>query len=141
MSRKTVRVDMHKGSPEALLRLANDIVAKHIGDGASSPLSQAKLSRLQELVNAANAANADARNHDAEAQARRQQRDNVLGLAPGQTAVSRDTVLNLVSYVRDYLRIHSEGHEDTLEKYGFGVVVGSAKTPRRAAAQEGVATT
>jgi len=67
------------------------------------------------------------------AQKARQVRDQALGTADGQTAYTKDTALNLITYARDLLLVEDEGQEEALTAYGFNVVVGSAKNPTPAA--------
>ena len=47
----------------------------------------------------------------------------------------KDTGLNLITYARDLLLVQNEGEEESLQAYGFNVVVGSAKSPTPAAAK------
>ena len=46
MARKTVRVDIPTGSPDELIKLGQDILAKHQALGTSSPLDDDKMTRL-----------------------------------------------------------------------------------------------
>lgn len=101
--------------------------------GADSPLDAAKMSKLAVALAIAVAQNKTAKDADAVAQKARQTRDQSLGTADGQTAYTKDTVLNLVTYARDLLLVESEGEEESLSGYGFNVVVGSAKNPTPAA--------
>jgi hypothetical protein len=138
MSRKTVRVDIPNGSPDDLITLGNSIIAKHTADGASSPLNAAKMTALSDALATAGAQNKAAKDADAAAQTARQMRDTAMGLADGQTATTKNTGLNLITYARDQLLIANEGTEEALTGYGFNVVVGSAKTPAaRASAKSG----
>jgi len=138
MARKTVRVDIPSGRPEALIMLAKRICDQHNANGAKSPLDAAKLSALQALVNTAETTNSSAKSFNAQAQTARQTRDQSLGIADGQTAYSPNTALNIITYVRDQLLLSLEGDEESLGNYGFNVVVGSAKVPQRAAKVESV---
>jgi hypothetical protein len=70
---------------------------------------------------------------DGVAQKARQVRDQALGVADGQTAYTKDTALNLVTYARDELLVENEGQEEALTAYGFNGVVGSAKNATPAA--------
>lgn len=135
MARKTVRVDIPTGSPETLIKLGQDILKKHGVEGSASPLDNAKMTKLGTALTAAAQQNEEAKDADAVAQNARQVRDGVLGVADGQTAYTKDTALNLITYVRDQLLLTNEGAEEALTAYGFNVVVGSAKNPTPAAAK------
>ena len=141
MARKTVRVDVPSSCPDDLIVLAQKILAKNTSDGTKSPLPAEKIAALQAATTAADTTNASAKDFDAQAQAARQQRDQSLGVADGQTAYTAGTVLNLVTYVRDMLLLTMEGNEEGLSAYGFNVVVGSAKTPQRETKPQAAATT
>ena len=129
MARKTVRVDLPDGSPDDFIVLGNAILKKHLEDGASSPLDNDKMLKLAAVLAVAGPQNQAAKDADAVAQSARQVRDGALGLADGQTAYTKDTGLNLVTYARDQLLVTNEGAEEALTAYGFNVVVGSAKNP------------
>ena len=129
MSRKTVRVEVHTGSPEDLIKLGTAVGAKHAEDGAASPLDKDKMTKLAAVIVLAAAQNQAASDADAVAQKARQARDVALGIARGQNSETKGTGLNLITYARDQLLVSNEGMEKALESYGFTVVVGAAKSP------------
>jgi hypothetical protein len=133
MARKTVRVDVPTNSPDDLIALGLNIKAKHDKDGAASPLNADKMTKLGAALAIAAPQNQAAKDADAVAQNARQVRDGALGIADGQTAYTKDTALNLITYARDQLLVSEEGAEEALTAYGFNVVVGSAKIPTPAA--------
>jgi hypothetical protein len=133
MSRKTVRVDIPTGSPDDMIVLGKKIKEKHDKDGAASQLDTKKMTALGVALGLAESKNKDAKDADAAAQLARQARDLALGVANGQSAQTKDTALNLVTYARDQLLINNEGTEEALSGYGFNVVIGSAKSPVRKA--------
>ena len=135
MARKTVRVDVPTGSPDALISLGQSILKKHTADGNASPLDNDKMTKLGTALGIAVPQNQAAKDADAVAQKARQVRDQALGTADGQTAYTKDTALNLITYARDLLLVEDEGQEEALTAYGFNVVVGSAKNPTPAPAK------
>jgi hypothetical protein len=137
MARKTVRVDIPTGSPDEFISLGQSIMAKHTSDGATSPLDAGKMIKLAAALAVAVPQNQAAKDADAVAQNARQVRDGdgALGIADGQTAYTKDTALNLITYARDQLLVTDEGSEEALTAYGFNVVVGSAKSPTPAASK------
>jgi hypothetical protein len=122
---------MPTGSPDDLIKLGSDIVAKHTRDASTSPLDTQKMTKLAAALAIAGPQNQAAKDADAVAQKARQVRDTTMGLADGQNATTKDTGLNLIAYARDQLLVSNEGTEEALQAYGFNVVVGSAKTPAR----------
>ena len=139
MSKKTVRVEIPKGQPDRLIQLAKDIMAKHGREGANSPLDPGKLSRLEELVSKAAGLHAEARLLAGRSHAATESRNDLLGIGVDQVAASNDTVLNLVTYVRDQLAIHHRRNEQQLSDYGFEVTLGAARRVKSVPAQGGVA--
>ena len=133
MARKTVKVDVPTNKPDKLIALGQSIMAKHIEDGADSPLDQKKMAKLAAVLAIAVPQNKAAKDADGVAQKARQVRDGAMGTADGQTASTMDTGLNLINYARDQLLVTNEGAEEALTGYGFDVVVGSAKAPKQAA--------
>ncbi len=120
-------------SPEPLINLGQAVLRKHTADGNSSPLNKDKMAKLAAALAIAVPQNQAAKDADAAAQKARQLRDEALGMAAGQTAYSKDTAINLITYARDLLLAEFEGQEESLSGYGFSVVVGSAKSPKPAA--------
>lgn len=133
MARKTVRVEIPVSKHEEMLTLGKQILAQHQKLGAASPLDNAKMTKLTAVVGTADTKNAEAKAADAVAQAARQVRDVAMGTGPGQSATTKDTGLNLITYARDQLLIAYEGQEEALTGYGFNVVVSAAKPPQRQA--------
>ena len=131
MARKTVRIDIPKGSPDGVLSLMEGIIAKE-GDPTGTPKVDAQTrSQIEQVVNQAKPLHLRAAALFAEAQGLIMQRDRLLGLAPGQTMESEGTGLFLVASARDQLLTKNKGVEENLSAYGFNVVVGTAKGPAR----------
>lgn len=131
MARRTIRVEIPTGKPDDIIALAKDVHTKHAADGVDSPLDTDMMATLNTKTTSADTKNASAKQHDAQAQALRQDRDTLLGLADGQTADTPDTALNLLTYTRDALLLKYRGSEEKLSEYGFNVVIGSAKSPTK----------
>jgi hypothetical protein len=131
MARRTIRVEIPFCKPEELTKLGQDILVMTHETGGHNPLDPAKVAKLQAAVDLALNSNSQAKSLDAQAQVARQKRDTTLGIAKGQNASSPDTVLNLVSYVRDQLLLANENSEEVLGQYGFNIVISTAKSPSR----------
>jgi len=131
MSRKTVRIELPSGSPDDLIILGQKLTGKHTELGANSPLDEARMTKLAAALEVASQNNDAAKAADGVAQRARLARDTALGMAAGQNAQTKDTVLNLVSKSRDELLLAHEDNEEALTEFGFKVVVGTAKAPMR----------
>jgi hypothetical protein len=53
------------------------------------------------------------------------------GTAEGQTINTLGTLYNMVGTIRDILLITYKDNEEELSKWGFNVVIGQAKSPKR----------
>jgi hypothetical protein len=122
---------MPSSKPEGLLQLAKDIMTRHTSPQGPSQVEPARASALQSTLAIADSNHSEGKSKDALAQSARQVRDVALGIAPGQTVNTKDTVLNLVTGIRDQLLLANEGSEEVLSQYGFNVVIGTAKSPVR----------
>lgn len=131
MSRKTVRIELPDGSPDDLIILGKKLTDKHAELGADSPLDETRMTKLAAALGIASQNNDAAKAADGVAQKARLARDTALGMAPGQNAQTKDTVLKLVAKSRDELLLAHEDNEEALTEYGFTVVVGTAKAPTR----------
>ena len=131
MSRKTVRIELPDGRPDDLIILGKKLTDKHTELGASSPLDETRMTKLAAALGIADQNNDAAKAADGAAQKARQVRDTALGMASGQNAQTKDTVLYLVTKSRDELLLAHEDNEEALTEYGFTVVVGTAKAPTR----------
>ena len=131
MARKTVRVEIPSGSPDDMITLMDAILAKELAPDSAHELDPAKVSKLSALQSGVKVPHGQAKALDAQAQTLRQQRDTQLGTAAGQSVDTKDTVLYLVTRMRDALLMKYEGNEEALSNWGFNVVVGTAKAPTR----------
>ena len=131
MSRKTVRIELPDGRPDDLIILGKKLTDKHTELGASSPLDETRMTKLAAALGIAGQNNDAAKTADGVAQKARQVRDTALGMASGQNAQTKDTVLYLVTKSRDELLLAHEDNEEALTEFGFTVVVGTAKAPTR----------
>lgn len=138
MARRTIRIEMPVGKPDELTKLGQDILIASRAN-PNNALDQQKVAKLTSAVESANTNNNLAKSLDSQAQVARQKRDTSLGIGKGQSASSPDTVLHLVTYVRDQLLLANENNEEVLGQYGFNIVIGTAKSP--SCAQKAVSAT
>jgi len=131
MSRVTTRVDLPKSSPDQMVKLAAAVQKKHVADGAQSPLSEADMKLVSDLLTEAQAKRAEASALIARAEALNGQAANLIGVAKGQTSKTPGTLYFQLCKIRDLLLPLNRGTENNLELWGFHVVIGQAAAPRK----------
>ena len=131
MSRVTTRVDLHKSSPDQMVKLAAAVKDKHVADGPKSPLTEADMKLVSDLLAAAQAKRAEASSLIARAEALNGEAANLIGVAKGQTSKTPGTLYFQLCKIRDLLLPLNRGIENNLELWGFKVVIGQAAAPRK----------
>ena len=131
MARKTVRVDVPINSPDAMIKLAEDIKKQHDKPTANSPLKAERVEAMGERSASAKTKRAKADELEAEAGQLRNEADTLIGTAPGQTSETLNTLHNDITGFRDALLVENRGNEEALSQYGFNVVVGTAAARTR----------
>jgi hypothetical protein len=132
-----VRIDIPDDSPETLIDLAEDIIAKHeeltvLPSG--SPLDgELDMVLYKTDVTAAKLLLTNSKAAEAESQSKNNQAMVILGYGEAQTSLTPDTVYNFNTGIRDRLLKVYEGTEEQLSEWGFEVVLGSYLAGRRAA--------
>jgi hypothetical protein len=129
MARKTIKIELPTGSPDDLIILAEDIKDHQLSLGSGAELDSAKAMSPADKAAIAKAKRKQAKDLDAEAENLREEAAIILGIAPGQTAETKDTVLFEVIGIRDDLLLKHRGNEQALGQYGFNITIGTAKTP------------
>ena len=133
MARKTVRVDVPREDRPALIKLALAIIKQHGKAGAASPITDKLLDMVDytDRANQAASLQSDIEDLERTLQTKVGLRDQLLGLADGQNAQTKDTTLFETLQIRDLLLAVNRGNEEGLEPWGFDVVVGSASAPKK----------
>src|ERR1051325_1211913 len=125
---KTVRIKIPVGSPESALDLSKDISDRHTELGDDSPLTD---DVDMDAFEANRAAAAQKFKASKKAAATAQKKHYALmlacGIAEGQSSQSRDTLYWFVLKCRDSLLLTHKGVEETLEEYGYAVVISQAR--------------
>lgn len=134
MARKTVRVSVPKDSPEDFLKLLGSVLKKHKQLGDKSPLKNLTKVNLKDYE----AGLVSVEQQRQKSEELRQQSENLmqqayttLGIAKGQTASTPNTLYSALLTIRDYLLALNRGEEEALSEWGFNVVVGTAKSPKK----------
>lgn len=131
MARKTVRVDFVRTNADDLMVLMNRLIDQHTQLAAASPLKDAEVNALKQLVASANLQRRQAKESEAKAQALNNTVNSLLGIAKGQMAATPSTGLYYLTGMRDTLLKEYRGEEEKLSEWGFNVVTGVAKAPKR----------
>jgi hypothetical protein len=129
MSRKTVRVEIPSRKPDDFISLLVKVNNKHEELGESSPLLPLnKMDVYAGKLGQATALRDESKALRAQSESKMEEAMLNLGIAPGQTRETPDTLYNLVLRVRDVLLVTHQGNEEKLSEWGFNVVVGQAKS-------------
>ncbi|MES2571641.1 MAG: hypothetical protein V4710_16500 [Verrucomicrobiota bacterium] len=131
MARKTVRVEIPVGSPNAMIRMATELKKRHDKVGPASPLKAGDVQAMGERAEQAQAKRMQAEELEAQAGRLRGESDTLIGIAPGQSVETRGTLLHDLTGFRDLLLVENRGNEQALSEYGFEVVIGTASSPNR----------
>ncbi len=99
--------------------------------GPKSPLTEADMKLVSDLLAAAQAKRAEASSLMARAEALNGEAANLIGVAKGQTSKTPGTLYFQLCKIRDLLLPLNRGIENNLELWGFKVVIGQAAAPRK----------
>jgi hypothetical protein len=132
-----VKVEIPDDSSDALLSLADEIIAHHeallLLPGGSPLTGEVDMVDYKTKVTAAKVLRTDARTNEELAQSLNNQAIVIIGYGEGQTAETPDTLYWYHTGIRDYLLRKFEGAEEVLSEWGFEVVLGSHLSPGPAA--------
>jgi hypothetical protein len=134
MARKTVRVKVPTNKPEDFLKLLGSVLKKHKQMGAKSPLTSlhmVNMKNFETMLTNAEQLRAKAEELRQQSENLMQQANTTIGVAKGQTAHTPNTLYSALVAVRDYLLVLNKGNEEFLSEWGFNVVVGTAKSPKK----------
>ena len=134
MARKTIRVEIPVKKPNEFSKLLKKISEQHTTLGNASPLANNLKVDMNDFENKRN--NADQKRSDAEklrAQSEQAMKEaqTIYGTAKGQTINTPGTLYNMVGIIRDILLVTYKDNEEELSKWGFNVVIGQARSPKR----------
>jgi hypothetical protein len=120
MARKNIRVVIPT-NPEDLVKLGENIVAKHNEDPAASPIAGLDMEDFETKVTGADSKQKEAEKLRKDSETATEERDGLLGHRKDQNSNTAGTILNYVSRVRDILLGNFRGEEQKLGDYGFTV--------------------
>ena len=129
MARKTIKIEIPTGSPDDMITLAEDIKTRHDGLGSAATLDNDDVTAMADKAAQAKAKRKQAAELSAQAETLNLQAATLLGVAPGQSSETKDTVLFHIDGIRDELLLEHRGTEQALGEYGFDISIGTAKTP------------
>jgi hypothetical protein len=131
MARRTVRIDIPHDNVDDTLDLMKQIIKQDSLAPADKKLNEALITAIQGVINSADPIRIEAKDHEGKAQANNQLARNILGIDKGQSISIIGTGLNLINKAKKNLVDANENNEEALTVYGFKVVVGTAKSPKR----------
>lgn len=134
MARRTIKINLQARNPEKFLTLCDDIVEKNAELGASSPLADGQLLDMSDfavLAAKARALREKALEHYAQAEAAMEESRRLIGINDGQTIDTPETLLFYVNRIKKWLLALSPVNPKELSPWGFNVVVGEAKNPKK----------
>ena len=129
MARKTIKIEIPTGSPDDMIILAEGIKTRHLALGSASTLDGDEVTAMADKAALAKAKRKQAAELSAQAETLNLQAATLIGVAPGQSSETKDTVLFLIDGIRDELLLEHRGTEQALGEYGFDISIGTAKTP------------
>ena len=130
MARKNVRVDLHLGKPDVLVKLLKKVNEKHIALGTDSPLKQFDMTDFDTKLKEAELKRESSKDLRAQSESLMEAANAILGVEVGQNSRTKGTLYNYLKSFRDMLLILNEGNEEELSTWGFDVVVSSSHSPR-----------
>ncbi len=130
MVKTSVKVEIPTKRPDDLITLGEKIYNRNVELAANSPLTSFNMTTFNTSLKAAKDKRVQARKLHDEAEKLNQEANLVLGLDAAQNSKTPDTVLTVISSVRDTLLGINRGKEEAQNDWGFKVVSGSsAKRP------------
>lgn len=130
MSKKSIRIKIPRGKPDALIALAEKVADQFLIDGEKSALENIDMESFKVVLEKAKEARSVALKLHATAEAKMQEAVSLLGIDKGQTKRNVGTLYNLLTIIRDQLLVTFFNHEEKLGEYGFKTVI-SSSVPRR----------
>ena len=134
MARTTVRVKYPKGSGEKLLKLFEEIIEQHKKLGDASPLKNfawLDMNEFEKQTAIAGKKRQESIEHRTESEVLMEEANNIIGTGVGQTNRSKGTLLFMMTTIRDLLLNHFKQQEEALSEFGFDVVIGKARLPKK----------
>jgi len=125
-----VRVEIPNGKPDALITLAQSIYAKHVAEGANSPLDATEMTDMDSLTTEAAADLTSARTKTGASQATYEAAYNIMGFGAGQNSRTTGTLHWYLIEIRDTLLDVFDDNPEELNKWGFRVVVRTVRLPK-----------
>jgi len=107
--------------PPALTELAEAIIAKHVADGAASPLNLLDMTDMADKTTFAKARHEEAEQMEKDKEKAYETRDLALGINEDQDSFTPGTVNYYVKSVRDVLLGANKGREQNLGDWGYSI--------------------
>ena len=134
MARRTIKINLQARNPEKFLTLCDDIIEQNTSLGASSPLADGQLVDMSDfavLATKARQHREKALEYYALAEAEMEESRRLIGINDGQTVTTPGTLFFFATRIKKWLLALSPVNPKELSPWGFNVVVGEAKNPKR----------
>ena len=129
MARRNVKVDIPRSDADKLIKLTKKVGSNSALVGADCPLKdEPYMATMAADVERAEQLRTEAADLHSKAEAKNSEAAKILGLAPGQTLSTEDTVLYRLTQAKSRLLDRNRGKEENLGPYGFTVKI-TASTP------------
>ena len=108
-------------NPDELVALLKVVLAKHIADGANSPLNALDMAAFENKTEEAKTQNTLSHQLRKDSETATESRDIALGIAKGQVSSTEGTGLYYLKSIREVLLGLYKGKEHKLGDWGFSV--------------------
>ncbi|HEX3009199.1 MAG TPA: hypothetical protein VHO90_16465 [Bacteroidales bacterium] len=126
MSKTNVKVTIPKSSPEELIDLGDKVDKKNTELGETSPVKTFNFVALKAALASAKAKREEAAELHQRAEKLNEEANLALGIGRIQNSKTPDTVLTIVTGIRDALLGFYRGKEQALNDWGYKVVSGGS---------------
>ena len=137
MARRTVRVTTPISKPDEFMKLVKDIIDRHLGlinSGNPSPLdpsSRIDMVAFQALFTDAGGKLSQSRGLKEKSENVMEQAQAVIGTGKGQNVNTPGTLYHVSDAIKSFFLNYYKGNEEAISEWGWNVVVGKAKSPKR----------
>ena len=144
MARKTVKIEIPINNDDEMIKLAEAILKRNsqpappappappaAAAAVDTPLVKYDMKDFGEKTTTGKARKTKSREYDKLSQGENEQAKKLIGSLDGQTVNTKGTIYNYVTRMRDTLLDFYEDDAEQLGQWGYKVVTGEAKSPKR----------
>ena len=134
MARRTVKIEIPIKDPDKFRKLLDDIQKEHVRLAANSPLNNQNkvvMATFDANRQQAGTYRDQAKDLHEEAENINEQAETIYGRDKGQGITTPGTLYRDVNELKKVLVSFHSSNEEALSQYGFNVVIGTARSPKR----------